>query len=54
MRDLEEGEIEITPAMIEAGVAEFLAYDSDYERPCDGAREVFLAMWGAMKADPKT
>ena len=47
-----ETEIEITPEMIEAGVAEFLAYDSDYERPRDAVVEIYLAMTKLIQLPP--
>ena len=40
-------EIEITPAMIEAGVRAFCAYDPDIERPRDVVPDIFRAMMSA-------
>lgn len=40
-------EIEITPAMIKAGVSAFLNYDSRFERESDTVFEIFEAMWAA-------
>jgi hypothetical protein len=37
-------EIEVTPEMIEAGIAEFCSYDSRYERPRDAVASIFRAM----------
>ena len=37
-------EIEITPEMIEAGVGEFLGYDSRFEEPRDAVIQIYLAM----------
>jgi hypothetical protein len=37
-------EIEITPAMIEAGVKEFCSYDPDLEQARDIVPEIFKAM----------
>ena len=39
--------IEITPEMIDAGAAEIMCYDRDYERVSDVARRVYLAMAAA-------
>jgi hypothetical protein len=37
-------EVEITAAMLRAGVREFCAYDPDLERPADIVPEIFKAM----------
>jgi hypothetical protein len=42
-----EAEIEITPAMIEAGVSRLLEYSPEGDIEEEAAREIFLAMWRA-------
>lgn len=44
---LEVPEIEITPEMIEAGVAELMLFNLDYQSWEDGAERVFEAMMAA-------
>jgi hypothetical protein len=43
-------EIEITPEMIEAGVAEFGRYDSRFGRPTEAVERIFMAMLSARTA----
>ena len=40
-------EIEVTPAMIEAGAEAFAGYDSRFEGPEDIVGEIFIAMFSA-------
>lgn len=47
---LPEGEIEITPEMIEAGIEELVMFDRRFDTFQDGAKDIFLAM---ISATPK-
>lgn len=42
-----EDEIEITPEMVEAGLAELVAFDPEYDEGQDFVRRVFRAMEAA-------
>jgi len=44
----DETEIEITSAMIEAGVAEIVTYHRDFESPESLAERLFRAMYGTL------
>jgi hypothetical protein len=41
--------IEITPEMIDAGIAALLAFDSRFATNADCVEDVFRSMWGAME-----
>ena len=44
-----EDEIDVTPEMIKAGVAELCTYNLDYETREEAAIRIFEAMWSANK-----
>ena len=48
-----DGEIEITPEMIEAGVATFYDWDSRIEEPSGLVRQIFQAMAAASIEAPQ-
>ncbi len=42
-----KGEIEITPEMIEAGAAELLSYDQDFDSPAETVARILNAVFGS-------
>jgi hypothetical protein len=49
--DASEAEMEVTPAMIEAGVGAMLPFEDTIEDPREGAARVFMAMVKASHRD---
>lgn len=43
-------EIEVTPAMIAAGIDKLWGYDPAFSNECDIVAEIFMAMWDAWTA----
>jgi len=39
-----EHDVEITPAMMEAGVRAYESRDSRFDRPCDVVEDIFMSM----------
>ena len=50
--DVDDCEIEITPAMIEAGAEELRGYDSLEDYPKDWVASIYLVMESARKEGP--
>lgn len=49
-----KAEVEITPAMLDAGAAALVAYDRRFDLMEEGAARVFRAMWAARSTDQDT